>query len=119
MEWGARIRTNGWVLDTDKVLNDYIGASVDESPEKYNASSATAFVNADTPPTLLIHGELDPMVAFEHSKRLRTQFHRFNVPYYFLDLPTATHGCDYNINGPSGQASTFAIERFINAVTTN
>jgi acetyl esterase/lipase len=118
MEWGARIKTNGWVLNTEKVLGDYVGCSVEQDANKYKACSAPEFVNAQTTPTLLIHGEIDAMVAFEHSTRLKKKLDQFNVKNYLLDLPTATHGCDYNINGPSGQLSTFVIERFINAVTS-
>jgi hypothetical protein len=37
-------------------------------------------------------------------------------PHLLLRLPWATHGCDVNFSGPSGQISTFAIERFLAAV---
>lgn len=118
MEWGAKIKTNHWVLNTDKVLGDYVGGSVYDFPDKYKACSAPQFVNEGSPPTLIIHGEIDAMVAFEHSKRLQKKLNEFNVKNYFLDLPWATHGCDYNINGPSGQITTYTIERFINSVVS-
>jgi len=116
MEWGARIKTNKLVLDADKVLSDYIGGSVEDVPEKYELASAPHFVNKNTPPTLLIHGPIDAMVAYNHSVRLKKKLDEFGIKNYLLDLPTATHGCDYNFNGPSGQASTFAVERFIHSV---
>ncbi len=34
-----------------------------------------------------------------------------------LRLPWAEHGCDVNFSGPSGQISTYVIERFLAAVT--
>ena len=116
MAWGARIVTNKLVLDADKVLSEYIGGSVHDVPEKYDASSAPPFVGKSTPPTLLIHGQNDAMVAYNHSVRLKRKLDEHHIPNYLLDLPTATHGCDYNFSGPSGQTSTFAIERFIHAV---
>ncbi len=116
MEWGAKIKTNHWVLNTDKVLGDYVGGSVYEFPDKYKACSAPQFVNKSTPPTLIIHGQNDAMVSFEHSRRLQKRLNKFQVKNYFLDLPWATHGCDYNINGPSGQITTYTIERFINSL---
>ena len=116
MVWGARIKGNPWVLNTDKVLSDYVGGSIDEVPEKYTSSSPAEFVTASSKPTLLIHGENDAMVAFEHSIRLQKKLNDCKVPNYLLNLPFATHGCDYNINGPSGQLSTFAIECFIKSV---
>ncbi len=119
MEWGARIKTNKWVLDTDKVLGDYIGGSVNDVPEKYKASSAPEFVTPQTTPTLLIHGPNDALVSYEHSVRLKKKLDENHVKNYFLNLPTATHGCDYNINGPSGQACTYTVERFLSSVISN
>ncbi len=117
MEWGATIKTNKWVLDVDKVFGNYLGGTLKEVPEKYKEATACEFVSSQSPPTLIIHGENDAMVAFEHSNRLVKKLNENKVEYYFLDLSWATHGCDYNINGPSGQITTFAIERFINSVT--
>lgn len=113
MLWGAQQITNDWVLDVDKVLFDYIGCPVKECPEKYRMASAPDLVRADTPPTLLIHGKNDAMVAHEHAVRLMKKLKQFHVKSVLIELPFATHGCDYNFNGPSGQTSTYAIERFI------
>lgn len=113
MVWGAKIKGNPLVLNTDKVFADYLGGSLEEVPEKYSESSAIQYVNRNSTPTLIIHGEIDAMVSFQHSVRLHAKLDEFHVKNYFLDLPSATHGCDYNINGPSGQISTFAAERFI------
>ena len=30
----------------------------------------------------------------------------------FLSLPWATHGCDYTLNGPSGQLATYSVLYF-------
>lgn len=116
MAWGARIKTNKLVLDADKVLSEYIGGSVENVPELYDAASAPQFAGKNTPPTLLIHGPNDAMVSYRHSTRLKRKLDEQGIPGYLLDLPTSTHGCDYNLSGPSGQASTYAIERFIRAV---
>ena len=35
------------------------------------------------------------------------------MPSFALLLPWATHGCEANLAGPSGQLSTYAIERFL------
>lgn len=117
MAWGARILTNDWVLDVDKVLVDYIGTSVKQKPELYDLASAPPFVNSATPPTLLIHGENDAMVSYHHTERLAHELKQNKVPYYVLHPKFATHGCDYAFHGPSGQLSTYAIEYFLSAVT--
>ncbi|MBC7695789.1 MAG: alpha/beta hydrolase [Burkholderiales bacterium] len=119
MVWGAKIKSNKLVLDVDKVFSDYLGGLISEVPEIYEESSARNFVTQKSTPTLLIHGFNDVLVSYYHSVRLAETLDKNNVPYYFLNLPWATHGCDYNINGPSGQLSTYSIERFINSVTTH
>ncbi|MDP1802296.1 MAG: alpha/beta hydrolase [Bacteroidota bacterium] len=117
MVWGARIKSNKLVLNTDKVFTDYLGGLIDEVPQKYHEAGAIDHVNKNSTPTLIIHGVHDAMVAYGHSERLDKKLEENNVQHYFLNLPWATHGCDYNINGPSGQITTFAIERFLNSVT--
>lgn len=117
MVWGARIKGNPLVLNTDKVFTDYLGGLIDQVPQKYHEAGAVDHVNKNSTPTLIIHGAHDAMVAYEHSQRLDKKLEDNNVQHYFLNLPWATHGCDYNLNGPSGQITTFAIERFLNSVT--
>lgn len=117
MAWGARIKSNKLVLNTDQVFTDYLGGLIDEIPEQYKASTSIEYITKNSTPTLIIHGEKDALVSYGHSERLNKKLNEVNVKHYFLSLPLATHGCDYNINGPSGQLSTFAIERFINSVT--
>ncbi len=117
MAWGATIKANKLVLDVDAVFTAYLGGLIDEIPDVYEKATARNFVTKDSPPTLLIHGPTDALVSYHHSVRLEGELRDKKVPYYFLSLPWATHGCDYNINGPSGQVSTYAVERFLNSVT--
>ena len=119
MVWGALTKGFKLVIDTDKVLGDYIGGNVNNVPDKYRLSSPYEFVDSTSTPTLIIHGDHDCMVSVRHSLHLQKRLNDYKVKNYFLDLPWATHGCDFNISGPSGQLSTFAIERFINSVTTH
>ncbi|MDQ3111196.1 MAG: alpha/beta hydrolase [Bacteroidota bacterium] len=116
MVWGAKIKGNPLVLNTDKVFAAYLGGSFEEVPEKYYESSACEYVNPNSTPTLIIHGNIDAMVSFHHSERLKKKLDDNKVKNYFLDLPASTHGCDYNLSGPGGQLSTFAVERFIGSV---
>ena len=102
-----------WVLDSRKVLEDYLGGTPAEKRDLYAAASPINFVNATTPPTLLIHGNLDPMVWPEQSERLAARLKENGRPYFHLYLPWATHGCDVNLSGPSGQLSLYAIDRFL------
>jgi len=59
---------------------------------------------------------MDPLVSVEQSARLDSALTAAGRPHFFLELPWATHGCDYFFNGPCGQVSRFAIDRFLKAV---
>lgn len=117
MIWGYSAPGNPLVLDSRFVMEQYLGGTYKEVPEVFKASSPNEFVSERCPPTLLIHGVRDEMVAFEHSRRLDHLLETAGVRHLLVTLPWATHGCDYNFNGPSGQISTYAIERFIASVT--
>lgn len=103
------------VLDSRKVLEDYLGGSPNEKPEGYASASAINFAN-NAPPTLLIHGLLDPIVWPNQSERLAARLQQAGRPHLYLALPWGTHGCDANLSGPSGQLSLYAIDRFLAAV---
>lgn len=117
MVWGYSVPSNPLIMDSRKVMENYIGGSYRAVPQKYVACSPIEFVNKSTVPTLLIHGDNDVLVSPEHSRRLDAQLTKNNVPHFLLKLPWATHGFDYNLYGPGGQLSTYVVEGFINMVT--
>jgi acetyl esterase/lipase len=102
-----------YVLDSKEVLREYLGGTPAQKHDVYVAASPTNFVNPTTPPTLLIHGGLDSVVWPVHSEMLDAQLQSARVPHLYLSLGWATHGCDANLNGPSGQLSRYAIDRFL------
>ncbi len=101
------------VLNSRKALEDYIGGIPLNRPAEYAAASPNAAVTRATPPTLLIHGGLDPIVWPHHSERLSASLERAERPHLYMALPWATHGCDANFSGPSSQLSLYAIDRFL------
>lgn len=113
---GYDVPSRRLVLDSKSVLEDYIGGSPAQNPDGYAAASATNFVNASTPATLLIHGGLDPIIWPRQSEALSERLQAAARPHLYLKLPWATHGCDANLSGPSGQLSLYAIDRFLAAV---
>ncbi len=115
--WGARNPANPWVFDSNEVLENYLGGALDRIPQVYAAASPVLEVDAETPPTLLLHGQSDVLVAYEHSIRLQKQLAAFRIPHYLLTLPWATHGFDYTLTGPGGQLSTYCVDQFLEAVT--
>lgn len=113
MVWGAEIKGNPLVLNTDDVFADYLGGPYSQFADKYLESSAVQHVQQNSPATLIIHGDNDCMVSFIHSQHLDSALTANKVPHYFLNLPGATHACDYNLYGPSGQLMQAAIRRFL------
>jgi len=104
---------NPLILNSRRVLRRYIGASDEESLRR---SSPLAAAGPQAVPTLLIHGARDELVWVTHSEHLSQRLQELHRPVYFLRLPWATHGADAVFNGPSGQLSTYAVERFLAAV---
>jgi acetyl esterase/lipase len=117
MVWGYSKPANKLVMDSRGVMERYLGGSYKNVQQNYFASSPIEYVDRQSPPTLIIHGANDVLVAYEHSNRLSKKLKGNNIKHYWLKLPWATHGFDYNINGPGGQLSTYTIERFLKVVT--
>ena len=117
MVWGYSVPSNPLVMDSRGVMVNYLGGKYEKVPQKYLASSPIEYVNQQTVPTLIIHGRNDVLVAYEHSRRLNEKLQQNGIKHYWLQLPWATHGFDYNLNGPGGQLSTYAVETFLGSVT--
>jgi dipeptidyl aminopeptidase/acylaminoacyl peptidase len=117
MVWGYSVPASPLVMDSRKVMEDYLGGPYPKVPDHYAASSPLEALAPHAPPTLIIHGANDVIVAYEHSIRLNRKLESYRVPHFFLGLPWATHGCDYTLNGPSGQLSTYAVEAFLERTT--
>lgn len=116
MVWGYSMPTNPLVMDSQKVMENYIGGTYKEVPQKFADCSPLEFVDKHSPPTLMIHGENDVLVAYDHSRRLKEKLQQKGVKHFWLQLPWATHGFDYIQNGPGGQLANFSIERFLQYV---
>lgn len=116
MVWGYSAPASKLVMDSRAVMERYLGGTYKAVADKYFASSPIEFVNRQTVPTLIIHGDNDVLVSPIHSKKLSKKLQDNGIKHYYLNLPWATHGFDYNINGPGGQLSTYVVERFINTI---
>lgn len=116
MVWGYSEPASKLVMDSRKVMANYLGGYYPKVPQNYSASSPIEFVNRQTVPTLIIHGGNDVLVAYEHSRRLDKKLEQNFIPHYWLRLPWATHGFDHHLNGPGGQLSTYAVEQFLSKI---
>ena len=117
MIYGWHDPHNQLVIRHRDVLSDFFGGTPSQVRTKYIEGSPAMFVSPRTPPTLLVHGSLDAHVHVEESALLAEKLKAAGVPHYFLRIPWATHGCEYELRSPSGQLSVYAVERFLAAVT--
>lgn len=116
MVFGYSKPANPLVLNSRKVMEDYLGGTYAQIPALYKESSPVEFAGVGSPPTLLLHGANDALVDYEHSRRLDLKLKAAGVRHYLLRLPWATHGFDYNLDGPGGQLSTYLVLNFLNSV---
>jgi acetyl esterase/lipase len=108
---------NQLVMRNRDVLADFFGGSPDTLHQRYLDGSPARLVTPQSVPTLIVHGMLDQHVHFRESEILDSVLQRAGVPHMLLGLPWATHGCEYSLNGPSGQLAVYAAERFMYSVT--
>jgi acetyl esterase/lipase len=115
--WGVSREDDA--LNSVNLMRQYLGGPPDTPERKalYDSASAQLMVGARTPPTLLLHGRPDTLVWYRHSERLVARLREAGVVHHHLELPWATHGFDFNPDGPGGQLADFAIERFVQSVT--
>jgi acetyl esterase/lipase len=116
MVWAGQLPTNAGVLNNNEIYNNYLGGLYKEVPEKFVEISAVQQADTLSPATLMIHGEIDPLVFHLHPEHLQKRLTELNVPHYYVKFNYATHGCDYSIKSPAGQVGTYAIERFLQSV---
>lgn len=115
--WGWQHPSNPRVYDSFAVLRSFLNGEPSQIADRYRAASPINHIGSHTIPTLMIHGTMDPLVSVRQSQRLDSALAEAKRPRLLVEMPWATHGCDYIFNGPCGQMSTFAIERFVAAVT--
>ena len=101
------------MLKSPSLMRQYLGGTPDSARANYESASAIFHVGRGTPPTLLLQGANDALVWHRHSVRLAARLAEQRIPHAHLELPWATHAFDYNLHGPGGQLTMYAVERFL------
>jgi acetyl esterase/lipase len=101
------------VLDSPRLIRQYLGGSAEEAPENYRSASGTLLADRASPPTLVIHGNRDVLVWRMQSLRLAASLRGAEVPHHYLALPWATHALDFPFNGPGAQLTRYAMDVFL------
>lgn len=107
-------------LNSENLMRQYLGGPPDntEREERYRSASGHLNIELARPtPTLLMHGLLDRLVWYRHSERFAASLTEVGHPHVLIELPWAAHAFEYNLSGPAGQLTTYAVRRFLNLVT--
>jgi acetyl esterase/lipase len=94
------------------LLEILIGGSPTSNPTMYQQSSPINFVNAQSPPTLILHGGLDMVVPVSQSTSLKTKLETMGVTNQYLFYPTEGHDV---WTAPNLNHAFNAIQAFITA----
>ncbi len=73
-------------------LAQAVGKTPISDPAIYLSSSPINFITPGSPPTILLHGGLDPLVNVSQSTSVQAKLALFNVPNKFVFYPTGGHG---------------------------
>lgn len=117
LEFAWRYGREDDVLNSPLLMRQLLGGTPTTAAAAFRDASAYFHVSSRTPPTLLIHGTLDPLVWHRQSERFAQRLEEEHVPHVFVSLPWATHAFDYNLHGPGGQLAIAAVEQFLAIVT--
>jgi acetyl esterase/lipase len=100
-------------IKSPSLLRKFLGGTPEEAPAAYESASGILLVGPETPPTLMVHGKIDTLVWHRQSERLSTRLTEARVPNLLVSLPWATHALEYNLGGPSGQLTRYAVAWFL------
>lgn len=113
LQWSYEHPANERVLDGPRRIRDFTGGTPASAAATIKLASATSHVNAQTPPTLLMHGGRDQLVRDENMLLLAERLRQQRVSHRALLIPYAQHGFDYNFNGWGSQIARQTMSDFL------
>jgi acetyl esterase/lipase len=113
LKWGYEHPANERVLDGSGKIRDFTGGTPASAAEAIRIASATSHVNAQTPPTLLLHGGHDQLVRDENMTLLAERLKQQHIAHRAVLIPYAQHAFDYNFNGWGSQIARHLISEFL------
>jgi acetyl esterase/lipase len=100
-------------LKSPELLRQFLGGTPATAGPAYDSASAILWVDAASPPTLLVHGTIDTLVWNRQSERLSARLTEARVTHLLVELPWGTHALEYNLGSPSGQLTTYSVGWFL------
>ncbi|GAA2168587.1 MULTISPECIES: alpha/beta hydrolase [Glycomyces] len=96
-------------------LVDYLGGTLEAETERYEAASPINHVTEGLPPTMIVQGEADRLVATTQGAALADALESAGVPVTQLDLPWTHHGFTGQWGGWGSQVLRPAVTAFLDA----
>jgi acetyl esterase/lipase len=116
MIFGYKHPTDPLILNSGRLMEQYLGGGYSQLPEKYFASSPVEHLTINSTPTLLLHGRGDVLVSFKHTVHMQARMKAVGMHAFVVDIPWGAHGYDFVFRGPGSQISLYAIEHFLDMV---
>ncbi len=70
------------------------GTKIEEDPKPFEEASPITYVDANDPPTLILHGNLDQVSPVTQSDMLAEKFQELGVPYWYDRIDGYPHTMD-------------------------
>jgi dipeptidyl aminopeptidase/acylaminoacyl peptidase len=94
-------------------LNQYVGGSERQYPERYRALSPITYVGNGIPPTITFLGRNDHIIPREQADRLENALSQAGVIHETYLLPMTDHGFDANLGGLNTQFTRYKVREFL------
>jgi len=100
-------------LDVRSILETYLRGTPDTAAARYTEASPITYATARVPPSLLVYGARDHIVAPRFGRELDARLREAGARSVLLEIPWAEHAFDVVPNGVSGQIALYYTERFL------
>jgi len=100
-------------LDVRSILETYLRGTPDTAEARYRDASPVTYAAARVPPSLLVYGARDHIVAPRFGRQLDGRLRETGARSVLLEIPWAEHAFDAVPNGVSGQIALYYTERFL------
>ncbi len=100
-------------IESRATLRAFLGGTPQDLPTLYRQASPLTAVKPALPPSLLIYGGKDHIVASKYGKYLAAQLRSQGNQAVFIEIPWADHAFDAVFSGLSNQLALYYTERFL------
>jgi acetyl esterase/lipase len=86
------LTTGRWSEAADKILQTFIGGTLDARREDYRRASPVSYLSRGDPPVLTFHGTADPLVPFEQAEILHRRLKELGIENHMVAFEGRGHG---------------------------